>query len=302
MTGASLVAVLVVALSTGAACRPAPRHQAGRLDSSEVAKRDSRLAVALAAADSSSPREAAIARWVLPQDLAEVSGLALTADARLFAHNDEQGRISEIDYRRGVVVKRFMIGKQPVRADFEAITVVNDALFLLASNGKLYEFREGANGERVPYTVHDTRLGRECEFEGVAFDPAINSLLLACKNVGRKSLRGFLVIYRWKLRGGDGPRLSRLTVPLARVIGSNEWKGLHPSDITVDPSSGNYVLIASQEQALVEITPAGALIFARPLPKDLQQPEGVAITQDSILIVADEAARQPAVITLYRWP
>ena len=302
MMGARLVAVFVVALSAGAACRPAPRHQAGRLDSSELAKRDTRLAVALASADSGTPREAAIARWVLPQDLAEISGLALTADARLFAHNDEQGRISEIDYRRGVVVKRFMIGKQAVRADFEAITVVNDAVFLLASNGKLFEFREGANGERVPYTLHDTRLGRECEFEGVAFDPAINSLLLDCKHVGRKSLRGFLVIYRWKLRGGDGPRLSRLTVPLARVIGSNEWKGFHPSDITVDPSSGNYVLIASQERALVEITPAGALMFSRPLPKDLQQPEGVAITPDSILIVADEAARRPAVITLYRWP
>jgi uncharacterized protein YjiK len=302
MTGAPLVAVLVVALSTGAACRPAPRQEARRMDSTEVAKRNTRLAVALATADSGAAREAAIARWVLPQDLAEISGLALTADARLFAHGDEQGRISEIDYRRGVVVKRFMIGKQPVRADFEAITVVNDALFLLASNGKLYEFREGANGERVPYTVHDTRLGRECEFEGVAFDPAINSLLLACKNVGRKSLRGFLVIYRWKLRGGNGPRLSRLTVPLARVIGSNGWKGLHPSDITVDPSSGHYVVVASQEKALIEITPAGALIFSRPLPKDLEQAEGVAITGDSILIVGDEAERRSATITLYRWP
>jgi hypothetical protein len=302
MTGTPLFTALITVLSAGAACGPAPRPEARRIDSTEVAERGARLAVALASFDSGAPRGGAIARWVLPQDLAEISGLALTADARLFAHGDEQGRISEIDYRRGVVVKRFMIGKQPVRADFEGITVANDALFLLASNGKLYEFREGANGERVPYTIHDTRLGRECEFEGVAFDPAINSLLLACKNVGRKSLRGFLVIYRWKLRGGNGPRLSRLTVPLARVIGSNGWKGLHPSDITVDPSSGHYVLVASQEKALIEITPAGALIFSRPLPKDLEQAEGVAITGDSILIIGDEAARRPAVITLYRWP
>jgi hypothetical protein len=302
MTGTSLVAVLIAALSAGIACRPAPRQEARGIDSTEVAKREARLAVALASFDSGAPRGGAIARWVLPQDLAEISGLALTPDARLFAHGDEQGRISEIDYRRGVVLKRFMIGKQPVRADFEGITVANDAVFLLASNGKLYEFREGGNAERVPYTVHDTRLGRECEFEGVAFDPAINSLLLACKNVGRKSLREFLVIYRWKLRGGNGPRLSRLTVPLARVIGSNGWKGLHPSDITVDPSSGNYVLVASQEKALVAITPAGALIFSRSLPKDLQQAEGIAITKDSILIVGDEAARRSATIALYRWP
>lgn len=272
------------------------------MDSTEVAKREARLAMTLAHPDSGTARGAAIARWVLPQDLAEISGLALTADGRLLTHDDEQGRITEIDYRRGVVVKRFMIGKQAVRADFEAITVVNDAVFLLASNGKLYEFREGANGERVAYTVHDTQLGGECEFEGVAFDPAINSLLLACKNVGKKSLRDSLVIYRWKLRSGSGPRLSRLTVPLARVIGSNGWKSLHPSDLTVDPSSGNYVLVASQEKALVAISPAGNVVFARPLPGELEQAEGVAITKDSILILSDEAARRPAVLTLYRWP
>jgi hypothetical protein len=78
------------------------------------------------------------------------------------------------------------------------------------------------------------------QFEGVAFDPTINSLLLACKHVGRKSLREFLVIYRWKLQGGNGPRLSRLTVPLARVIGSNDgrastlptWRSIPRADIT----------------------------------------------------------------------
>jgi uncharacterized protein YjiK len=302
MTGAPLVAVLVAALSAGTACRPAQPQEAGRMDSTEVAKREARLAAALAHPDSGAARGAAIARWVLPQNLAEISGLALTADGRLLTHDDEQGLISQIDYRRGVVVKRFMIGKQPVRADFEAITVVNDAVFLLTSDGKLYGFREGANAERVGYTVHDTQLGRECEFEGVAFDPAINSLLLACKRVRRKSLQDFLVIYRWKLQSGSGPRVSLLTVPLARVIGSNGWKGLHPSDITVDPSSGNYVLVASQEKALVAITPAGDVIFSRPLPGELEQAEGVAITKDSILILSDEAARRPAVITLYRWP
>ena len=301
MTRAPLIAALAVALGTGAACTPVPRPEARGTGGSEASRREARLAAALAAPDSGAVAGAALARWVLPQDLAEISGLALMADARLFAHGDEQGRISEIDHRRGVLVKRFMIGP-PVQDDFEGITAVNDALFLLASDGKLYEFKEGGNNQRVPYTVHDTGLGRECEFEGLAFDPAINSLLLACKNVGRKRLRDFLVIYRWKLPGGTGPRLSQLTVPLARVIGPNRWKRLHPSDITVDPSSGNYVLIAAQEKALVAITPAGAPIFSRPLPKGLEQPEGVAITKDSILIVGDEAVGRPATVTLYRWP
>jgi uncharacterized protein YjiK len=201
-----------------------------------------------------------------------------------------------------VVIKQFTLGTPAVHADFEGITVANDVLFLLASNGKLYQFAEGSNGSQVEYVVHDTRLRHECEFEGVAFDPTLNALLLACKNVRTKgALRDSLVIYRWELPGGSGSRTSRLTVPLAQLIGSNGWKGLHPSDITIDPVSGNYVLVAAQERALIEISPAGAVVFARPLPASQVHTEGVAITADSILILSDEAGHQPANISLYRW-
>jgi hypothetical protein len=82
----------------------------------------------------------------------------------------------------------------------------------------LYAFREGANGDRVAYTVQDTRLGRECEFEGLTFDPALNSLLLARKNVGQKSLRDSLVIFRWHLEHGKTAPLSKLTIVAARPL------------------------------------------------------------------------------------
>ena len=111
MTGTPLVAGLVVALWTGAACRPAPSPEARRTGGSEVAKREARLAATLATPDSGAVRGAAIARWMLPQDLAEVSGLALTAEGQLFAHGDEEGRIAEIDYRGGVVVAGAALGR-----------------------------------------------------------------------------------------------------------------------------------------------------------------------------------------------
>jgi hypothetical protein len=104
------------------------------------------------------------------------------------------------------------------------------------------------------------------------------------------------------LPDGGGHRPSRLTVPLALVIGSNGWKGLHPSDITIDPLSGNYVLVAAEERALIEITPAGAVVFSRALPPGLAHAEGVAITKDSILIISAEAGTGPAAVSLYRWP
>ncbi|HEV8598683.1 MAG TPA: SdiA-regulated domain-containing protein [Gemmatimonadales bacterium] len=293
-------AALALCIALAVACRPGGAKGPAKPDSSKLSARVDRFERALALPDSGKTKDEPVARWLLPQSLSEVSGLAITPNDRLLAHGDEQGRVVEIDYRRGTVLKQFLVGSPPVRADFEGITVAGNAIYLLASNGKLYEFREGADGARVRYAVHDTHLGQECEFEGVAFEAASNSLLLACKTVGKKSLRGFLVIYRWKLVGGSAARLSEFKVPLNRIIGSRNWKGFHPTDISVDPSSGNYVLVASPEKALVELTPQGEVVSAGPLPGRHTQPEGLAITKDGILIVGDEGRQQRGAITLYR--
>ena len=293
---------LLAGLLASTACNSGQAAAGVLADSAEVARRATRLAGLLAQPDSSSDRGAALARWVLPANLAEISGLALTADGRLLVHDDERSMVSEIDYRRGVVVKQFTVGKQVVLADFEGIALAGDALFLLTSDGVLYEFQEGARGAQVEYAVHDTHLGHECEFEGVAFDPALDALLMACKHVRIKgALRDSLVIYRWTLPGGSGAPPTRLTVPLAAVIGANGWKGFHPSDITLAPVSGDYVLVSAEEEALVEITPAGAVVAARALPGSLQHTEGIAITADSILILSDEAGKLSAAVTLFRW-
>ena len=293
----------VAALSVAAAaCKPA---DAARIDRKELEKREARLASLKTQGDSgvadSTNKDGAIARWVLPKDLDEISGVTLTPDGRLLAQSDERAQISEIDFRRGVVTKQFVVGAPVIRADLEGIAVANDVLFLLASNGILYEFREGANGERVNYTSIDTHLGKECEFEGLAYDSTLSSLLMACKNVDLKGAKDKMVVYRWKLHGG-GNRLSRVEVALAPILQALEEKDFHPSDITVDPITGNYVLIAGIEEAMVQITPDGQLVFARKLRGNHHQPESIAITRDSILIIGDEATRQPAVLTLYRWP
>ncbi|HSA54207.1 MAG TPA: SdiA-regulated domain-containing protein [Gemmatimonadaceae bacterium] len=297
---ASLRILLLAGLAAFGGCRPATP---GSL-SGELAARELRLATNFASARADSPRTRVLARWILPRELGEVSGLALTGDGRLLAHGDEQGAVFVIDARRGAVLKRFSIGTfdGDARADFEGITVAEGRIVMLASDGRLHEFLEGAAGERVRFDVHDTRLATECEFEGVAYDATRQLFLLPCKSVGRPGLRDQLVLYRWRLRGTGDPGLAPLAIPLSRVIGSNPWKDLHPSDITVDPASGNYVLIAAQERALIEITPSGEVVRAMALPGTHGQAEGVALTPEGILIVADEATNRPATLTLYRWP
>lgn len=295
----ALSVALLVSLAASTACRESPKADAAELRVIQQT-REHELAQRLAKADANPKKDEPVAMWMMPADLKEISGLALTADGRLLTHDDNVGRIFAIDPRSGIVLNQFTVG-HGIQGDFEAITVAGSDIYLLDSNGTLYRFREGAKDAQVAFTKQDLRLGKECEFESLAYEADSAWLLLPCKRASKKSLQDKLVIYRFRLQGPDSTRLSMITIPLAEVIGSNDWKGFHPSDMTIDPNTGNYVIISSHEKGLVEITPGGLVDRAEPLPGKHNQPEGVAITKDNLLIVSDEGSKKPAAITLYRW-
>jgi uncharacterized protein YjiK len=236
----AILAACAAACVAASACRGADVAK-GRGDSAELRRREARLARSLAKRDSGTTSDTdatkPLARWIMPVDLAELSGFALLPDRRLLAHGDEHAKIYEIDYRRGTVIKEFTLGKPAVKGDFEAIATVDDRFYLLDSNGSLYEFHEGKKGERVEYSTHDTKLGKECEFEGLAYDPTITSLLLACKHVHAKRFKNDVLIYRWPIEKNEqGERqISELTVPLSSIPKAMLKKGeFHPSDIAID--------------------------------------------------------------------
>jgi uncharacterized protein YjiK len=299
MITARSCAILLCALPFLAGCRDTPQANAAQLREVQ-AKRQQLLAHRIAIADANPFKPVPLAIWIMPPELREISGLALKANGNVLAHNDENGIISEIDPKSGIVLKRFVLDGDP-HGDYEAITVAGSDIYLLESNGKLYKFKEGLDGAKVPYEVYDTRLGHECEFEALTFEPDSSRLLMACKKVAAKSLADRLVIYRVPLPITDSTRPTVFSIPVSDVIGGNPWKHFHPSDITIDPISKNYVLIASLEKALAVITPGGQVVRSEPLPDNHGQAEGVAVTPDNILIVSDEATKAPASITLYRW-
>ncbi len=280
-------------------CRDTPQGGAAQL-ASLGKTREREIAVRLASADKGEDKSKPVAVWIMPPELREISGIALTADGRLLAHDDEVAKIYVLDPRRGILLKSFTLGTG-MRGDFESITIAGPDIYMLASNGTLFQFQEGADGAGVPYSVVDLHLGNECEFESMVYQADSNWLVMPCKKATKKSLDRQLVIYRWKLSGPNADRLSMISIPFEQLIGANKWKALHPSDVTIDPTTGNFVMIASHEEALVEITPAGKLVRAETLPHGHNQPEGIAITVDSLMIISDEATRKPAALSLYRW-
>lgn len=299
MTIARGLALLAILVPCAAACRQTPQAKAEQRQALE-ATRKQELARRIAVADAQPTNAAPLAMWLMPPELREISGLALTPDGLVLAHDDNVARVYALDPKTGIVIKSFSLDGAP-RGDFEAITIAGTDIYLLQSKGKLFKFKEGADGQEVPYSVFDTGLGKECEFESMTFEPEGSQLLLACKRfLGRKPPHE-LLIYRVPMPLGGSSKISSLAIPISDVVGSTGWKNFHPSDMAVDPSTGNYVIIASREKGLVVVTPDGEVVRSEPLPGDHNQAEGVAITRDSILIVSDEATHKPAAVTLYRW-
>jgi hypothetical protein len=148
--------------------------------------------------------------------------------------------------------------------------------------------------------MFDTGLGKLCEFESLAYQADSTRLLMACKRSLGESAPKDLIIYRLPLPL-KRETITAIQVPLHDVIGSNLWKNFRPSDMTIDPFTKNVVIIASHEKGLVVLTPDGDVVRSEPLPGDHQQAEGVAITNDSLLVISDEANVKPAAITLYKW-
>jgi uncharacterized protein YjiK len=293
----SRAALLVAVLLAG--CGPSKEERA-RADSAAAVARGERIATLLA--DSAGRTDTPLAKWILPDDMAEISGIVLTPDGNhVIAHADEQAHLVAINFRTGVITKRFDLGERTVIGDFEGITRVGLDYFMMTSKAQIYQFREAEHEGRADYSVLDTKLAGECEFEGIAHDPLTNSFLLACKRP-QKAMRDSMIVYRWP-RGPNPEPVSRIAVPLDQVIGSNDWDDIHPSDITVDPFTGNYVIVARQEDALIVITRDGQVVRSGTVPTGLRGAEGLAITEDGLLLVSAEAESKqlPANVTLFRW-
>jgi uncharacterized protein YjiK len=295
------VALGLVLAGSVAGCRETPSAKAAQLKQ-VAATREQQLARRLAAAEADSTKEPPVAKWIIPMELREISGLALTSRGTVLAHDDEIGRIYEIDPKAGIILKRFALAGLP-HGDFEAITVAGTDVYLLESNGKIYKFREGGDGTEVRYSKYDTRLGKECEFESLAFEADSSRLVLVCKKVRTKGANHDMVIYRLPLPLTDSTSPTTITVPISELAGANGWKSFHASDMNIDPVTGNYVVVASHQRALAVITPDGDVVRSGPIPAAAEhnQAEGVAITKDNLLLISDEATHVPADLSVYPW-
>jgi uncharacterized protein YjiK len=235
-------------------------------------------------------------QWRLPDRLQEISGLAVTADGRLFGHDDEIGVIYEIDVARGAFVKWFALGDTIVTGDFEGLAIAPDGVFwLTTSAGELYRFQEGADQARVPFQRFDTGLEETCEVEGVAY-ASNESLILACKRYYRRGVTNAAALRTWAVNTTTTEALGPPSASFAEAAGVRRFE---PSDVTLDQASGRVLVLSANAGALVELSPDGDVVSARALGEGHRQAEGVAVLPNGALLIADEGGNDQALLSRY---
>ena len=238
-------------------------------------------------------------QWSLPDSLREISGLALTPDQRLLAITDELAIVYELDYDDGRIVKSFAFGDPVMRGDFEGIAVLKDQVWLMTSDGMLFAATEGADGQHVAYEKFATGHGGYCELEGLAQDRAADRLLLACKETHSK--KDVLMAFAWSV-SPEGIELWReIVLPEQAIAGLIDEKRINPSGVAIDPASRDWFMVAARQKALVRLTADGGLSEAIIMQKKgrHRQAEGIEMTRDGRLLIADEGGNGKARLAVY---
>ncbi|HUF70144.1 MAG TPA: SdiA-regulated domain-containing protein [Longimicrobiales bacterium] len=239
----------------------------------------------------------------LPRPLHEISGLALDATDGLFAHHDERATVFRLDPADGRILSSFNLGRRGRAGDFEGIALAGSRFFLVTSDGRLLESGHGEDGATVEFDEIRIASRRVCaEIEGLEYDAPGNALLLACKFTEGRALRDRLVILRFSLRSRTLDAEPFISLPVESLEPFGLGSTINPSGIAIHPLTGTIIVLAARQRAIVELDRNGSVLGAARLRRRYHaQAEGIAVTRDGTLIIADEGDSGTAKLTYYAY-
>ncbi len=243
----------------------------------------------------------------LNDNLKNISGLCFTDDGRLFCEVDDSSGISQLDTSSGKILKTFFVGTgyknhpDRIKSSFEDLSIVGNRFFIMNSHGKLYESKEGNEGEYVQYTIYKTKLNSDNNVEGLCYDPETNALLMACKDYPGEGFEKSRAIYTFSLLTMTMSDTPRFVIPTGKMKRNTIDGEFRPSGIALQSISGTFFVLASHGHTIVEISKEGDIINQKDLPEEIHpQPEGITFSKDNTLYISDEGKAEHPRLTVYK--
>lgn len=241
----------------------------------------------------------------LPAVLKEISGITMFGKNKIACVQDEKGTVYVYDIHKDKLKESIEFGKNK---DYEAIANVNDTIYVLRSNGTIYEI-DALESTEEQTTEYATFLSKENNCEGLCFDKTNNRLLIACKGrpekgTAKKSMKAVYAFDLSKKELQKEPILifspddviemashSEQNKTFLNSLGAEQKNSnlFEPSEIAIEPLSGNYFILSSVGKRLAAFSPDGKLIAVVNLdPSLFKQPEGLTFTPKGEMIISDE--------------
>jgi uncharacterized protein YjiK len=222
-------------------------------------------------------------KYILPVYLNEISGMAYYSDNRILCVQDEKANIYVFNPDNKEIENKFRFGKD---GDYEDITLVDTTVFVVRSDGHLFEVRD-FDKENISVTDHNTPLSDRNDTEGLAYDNHTNTLLIACKGVPdldkKGKHRGFKAVYQFDL---DKMKLKK---DPALLIDSKSINNFQPSGLAINPVSGELYMLSSSGKLLVVMSLDGKVMDIHNLSAGtFRQPEGICFSPSGDLFIANE--------------
>jgi len=240
---------------------------------------------------------------VLPEILHEISGITEVGPMIIACVQDEKGIVFFYDLTKQGIVRQ---AEFHLDGDYEGIARVGKALYVLRSDGTLFEIADyEAQGARAqPFSLG----GPGRNNEGLCYDPSRGILLVAAKGkLGKgaehKDLR---VVHAFDPRTKTLSQAPILSIDLQKVraflrerdpgFPTRERKGsrepkvrLNTSDIGVHPVTHQFFLLSVPDHALFVFDPSGEVAHIQRLnPALFNKPEGIAFLPDGDMLISNE--------------
>jgi hypothetical protein len=258
------------------------------------------------------------ATWILPDTLREISGVTLIDSSTIACVQDENGIIFLYDLKSKKIKQQFTFSGN---GDYECVVKVKQLLFVLRSDGMIYEISDFLSDKRV---VKNYATGiPSSNNEGLCYDEKNNRLLISCKSDARgKDLMNKRAIYAFDLVTKKLMKEPAYLFDVTEVALFCASRGLElpvhysrrgkpkkiqlkfrPSALCLHPQSKQLFILSAVDHLLLVVDPAtGKLSEATALNSVIfNKPEGVCFYADGTMIISNEAQDKKASLLKFRY-
>jgi hypothetical protein len=240
-------------------------------------------------------------RYKMPSDLREISGIALEKanGDTLYAEQDENGKV--FHFKLGD--DRMLATRFWKNGDFEDITICNNYIVMLRSDGVLFSFplSETRKQEAGQVKVFENILPSG-EYEGLASSEATGRIYVLCKHCyNEKSKKwggGSILLIDVS---GNLTHTGNFEIDIKSIDAAADAHKIifHPAGMAQNPATQEWFILSSVNKMLVVTDENWKVKSVYPLdPSLFNQPEGIAFDRKQNLYISNERGESAAATVL----